>query len=94
MNEYDLLYKNEKDSIQALRDKGADFYTEAETANKNGDEYILLTVFFSAVLFLGGLSTQISTMTAKKILIIIAGLLYTFSILVVILKMPLAPGLH
>ena len=94
MKEYDLIYKGERDSIQALRDKANDFYGEAVDANKYKDDYILLTVFFSAVLFLCGLSTQISTITAKKILIVIACLLYLFSMIVVIFKMPLTWGVH
>lgn len=91
MSEYNLLYKSERDSIQALRDMAADRYSEAETANKNSDNYILLTVFFSAVLFLGGLSTQITTIKAKTLLVVMAGLFYVFSIIIVIFKMPMYP---
>jgi hypothetical protein len=92
MAEYNDIYKNLTDSIAELRTQANDLYDRANSANSNSDNYILLTVFFSAVLFLGGLSTQLISIKAKKILVGMSSVLCFFSILYLVLKMPFTGG--
>ena len=54
---------------ETLRTRADQLATEARTANQNGDNYILTTVLFAAVLFFAGVSTKLASERNRAILL-------------------------
>lgn len=54
--------------------------TEAERANKISDNYIMVTVLFAIVLFLGGIATKFELPTVRLALLILAAVVFCGSV--------------
>ena len=85
MDEYQLASQEEATRLTALAELRGE---EARDANQRGDNYVLTTVLFAAVLFFGGVSTkfgglraqQLSIVTGMVLLVVGAVILATFPI--------------
>ena len=69
-----------------LLDARADnYYSLGETAGSNADGYVRTTVYLASVLFLVGISGHFRVRTARTGLIVIGGLILTFSVVLLLL---------
>jgi hypothetical protein len=76
MPEYKLVLDRQ---VQELAAKADEMHKTANRANFVSDSYTLLTVFYSAVLFLAGLTSNFSEIRIRWVLLIPAGLLLVFA---------------
>lgn len=71
MEEYSLEPEQE---AKRLSEESAQKFKEAEQANQNSDNYVMLTVLFASVMFFGGISTQFGTPRYRITLLVIGAL--------------------
>lgn len=72
MKEYSLAVENE---MRLLRDEEEKKFVEARQANEISDKYLLLTVFFSVVLFLGGITAAFEKRLVRLSLVVLSATL-------------------
>jgi hypothetical protein len=72
MKEYSLVVENE---MRLLRDEEEKKFVEARQANEISDKYLLLTVFFSVVLFLGGITAAFEKRLVRLSLVVLSATL-------------------
>lgn len=86
MSQYNRIYMLEAQQF----DKESELkYEEAQQANKNSDNYVLLTVIYSGVLFIGGILGRVFSRQVRMILLI-TGLGISSATTVVLFFMPIA----
>lgn len=73
MKEYSLP---ELDEVNRLNDKADRKVAEAKQANQTGDNYILLTVMFSSVLFFGGICVKFRSFKLELAMLIIGAIIF------------------
>lgn len=73
MAEYTSAAQEEADRLLEIAEQRL---REAEVANQNSDNYVLLTVMFASVLFFGGISTKFDMFKIRAALIAFAMLIY------------------
>jgi len=89
--EYAEMIKKQNAESEALRKEAETSRATALYADKIGDNYLLLTILFSAVLFLGGIESKFDAMKVRLMLLSLSGLLFLFSVYRLVL-LPLAGG--
>lgn len=72
MKEYSLAVENE---MRLLRDEEEKKFVQARQANEISDKYLLLTVFFSVVLFLGGITAAFEKRLVRLSLVVLSATL-------------------
>jgi len=88
MSEYQKTFSENAEQFLA---KSTVKTQEAATANENSDNYVLLTVIFSVLLFLGGIQKKVKV--ASNLFLLIACMV-TFSLATIsLLSLPIAPKL-
>jgi hypothetical protein len=80
MVEYQLAAQAESDLLQI---EAEDYFEDALKANERSDEYILLTVISTSVLFFGGVSTKFKTNNIKVALVAFASLIFVIMLIFV-----------
>lgn len=76
-------YKSKaRDYAQSLVEKARRTFDYAKNANQQADEYVLLTVLFTSVLFFSGLSTTVKKRHLRWTLLIIGAIVFVFGIIV------------
>ena len=76
MKEYSLAVEKE---TQQARQEEATKFTEARKANETSDTYLLLTVFFTAALFLGGISAAFKRRKVKGTVLALSAITLTMA---------------
>lgn len=89
--EYAEMIKKQNAESETLRKEAEASRATALHADKIGDNYLLLTILFSAVLFLGGIESKFDVMKVRIMLLSLSGLLFLFSVYRLVL-LPLAGG--
>lgn len=77
----------ELEEAKKYEDKAAGFKKAANVADNNSDNYVLISLILSMVLFFSGMSGVVDARRNQKILLVIASLIFVFS-LILIATMP------
>lgn len=88
MEEYRLEPEQE---VKRLNEESAQKFGDARQANRNSDNYIMLTVLFASVMFFGGVSTQFENSSYRMVMLIIGALMLSVA-LAVLVSYPVAIG--
>ena len=86
MSQYNRTFASE---AQQFAEESRRNLEEAQQANKNSDNYILVTVIYSSVLFIGGILGRIFARQVRLILLI-TGLSITSVATIAVFFMPIA----
>jgi hypothetical protein len=87
---YDSLMQKRMSEADKLSLQGQDLFTQAQQANLSSDTYSLLTVIFSAVMFLGAITTKLRRNNPRIILTLVSLLLCLGGLVIIFFKMPIA----
>jgi ABC-type anion transport system duplicated permease subunit len=87
---YRELVKTRMQESEKMSKKGAEFYNEANRANRIADNYTIFTVLFSMVMFLSAIETKLIRTTPKIILTLISAIICVSVLMIVIFSMPFA----
>jgi len=90
MPEYDELMKKDMAEADRLSQQAEESRNEAQKANSNSDNYSLLTVIFSMVMFLGAITSKIAPPRLGLLNTIAAGVICTGALVLVLFVMPIA----
>lgn len=90
MPAYTELVKIRMQESETMSKKSADSYNKANKANGTADAYVMFTVLFSMVMFLGAIATKLVRTRPKMVLTILSGLICVSVLLIVIFSMPVA----
>jgi len=82
MPEYQLASEHLATAFEA---KAAKQFNQATQANQRSDNYILMTVLFSMVLFFGAISTRFELIAIQISLISIAGLIFIVAVAITVM---------
>jgi hypothetical protein len=85
MQEYEALMHALMVSSDSAAGKAQITWQQARKANSISDRYVLTTVVFSLVMFLGAVSTKLSHIQTSRLTMIIAGSIYFLTLLVLFL---------
>lgn len=88
--EYRMLIKEKFADVERLRAKGSALWDEAEVANMNSDNYVLLTVIFSVIMFFCGVATKMDNQKRAYMMNVASAIVFIIMVLIVITKMPYA----
>jgi len=80
-SEYSLADEERADELEQ---EAESFAAEAREANQNGDNYVLMTILFAAVLFFAGISSKMDAFRPRFTLLGCAVVLLTVAIVVVV----------
>jgi hypothetical protein len=80
MPEYQSTAQAESDRLQT---EAVDHLDDAHKANERSDEYILLTVIFTSVLFFAGISTKFESVNIQISLVAFASLIFVVMLILV-----------
>ncbi|MGH9921917.1 MAG: hypothetical protein ACRD38_04115 [Nitrososphaerales archaeon] len=86
MKEYDRTFAAEAEQFAKQADLKLE---EAQQANQNSDNYVLLTVLYASVLFVGSIITKFSS-RQLRLIVLIAGLVIFSMATVMLISMPVA----
>lgn len=90
MPEYELLMRSRVEESDTMNKKSTDLFNLAQQANLISDEYCFLNVLFSAVMFLGAITTKLVRNKTRIFLSIISLIMCIGGLIVVFLQMPVA----
>ena len=90
MPEYLELMKKDMAEADGLSQQAEESRNEAQKANSNSDNYSLLTVVFSMVMFLGAITSKIAPPRLGLLNTIAAGIVCTGALIVLLFVMPIA----
>jgi len=90
MPEYIELMKKDMAEADKLSQQAEGSRNEAQKANNNSDNYSLLTVVFSMVMFLGAITSKIAPPRLSLLNTIAAGIICTGALVFVFFIMPIA----
>lgn len=90
MPEYIVLYNKQYAESEKLRREAQASWKIANHAGSVADNYLLLSILFSAVLFLGGIESKFDLMKVRIMLISLSSLLFLFSLY----RLLLLPFMH
>jgi hypothetical protein len=90
MKEYQAFLKHDLVEAEAIKTKAAAYWGQADQANKNADNYVLFTVVFSMIMFIGAIATKMTHLKLTFTLIVVSGLICIGILLALFLIMPLA----
>ena len=90
MPEYIELMKKDMTEAEKLSQQAEGSRNEAQKANSNSDNYSLLTVVFSMVMFLGAITSKIAPPRLGLLNTIAAGIVCTGALVVLLFIMPIA----
>jgi hypothetical protein len=90
MPEYLELMKKDMAEADTLSHQAEESRNEAQKANSNSDNYSLLTVVFSMVMFLGAITSKIAPSRLGLLNTIAAGVICTGALVLVFFVMPIA----
>jgi len=90
MPEYLELMKKDMAEADRLSQQAEESRNEAQKANSNSDNYSLLTVVFSMVMFLGAITSKIAPPRLGLLNTIAAGVICTGALVLVLFVMPIA----
>lgn len=90
MHEYESLMQKRLSESEKLNAKSQDVFNKAQEANLVSDNYIFLTVMFSAVMFLGAITTKLSRNRTRLLLSLVSFLICLAGLIVVFFQMPMA----
>lgn len=88
MPQYDKLTKKLLAKADDYTNTGQHLWREAERANNHGDNYVLLSVIFSMAMFLGAIATKMARLKLVRIVLIVAGVICCFALLLLFFMMP------
>ena len=90
MEEYKALMKKDLIEVEKFRKQGDEYWDDAQKANSNADKYVLFTVIFSMVMFLGAIGTKMTHIRVSFGLIILSGFICMAILVFIFLFMPMA----
>jgi hypothetical protein len=90
MPQYESLMRQRFAESATMNAKGEAMFTHAQEANLNSDEYGFLTVLFSAVMFLGAVTTKLERNRTKLFLSLVSLLICIGGLLIIFFHMPIA----
>jgi hypothetical protein len=90
MPEYLDLYNKQYAEGEKLRREAQASWKIASHAGRVADNYLLLSILFSAILFLGGIESKFDLMKVRIMLLSLSGLLFLFSLY----RLILLPFMH
>ena len=90
MPEYELLMRNQVEESEKMNKKSADLFNLAQKANLISDEYCFLNVLFSAVMFLGAITTKLVRNRPRIFLSIISLIMCIGGLIIIFLQLPIA----
>jgi hypothetical protein len=90
MEEYKMLAASAQAAADSANQKADFLWKEAEYNNKISDHYILYTVIFSMVMFLGALATKLTHPKVTFAGILFAGAIFLISVILLFFSMPIA----
>ena len=89
-DEYRTLTNKSFAEVNKLKDDGGVLWDEAEQANMNSDNYVLITVVFSVIMFFCGVTAKLTNLQRAWVMNIISACILAFMLVVLITKMPYA----
>ncbi|MBS3922166.1 MAG: hypothetical protein KGZ37_03340 [Nitrosarchaeum sp.] len=89
MSEYKKTFSED---AKKFADNAALKWGDALQANKNSDSYMLLTVIYASVLFIGAILSNFSEIKLRMFLLILSGVIFVIAT-VGLFSLPLAPSL-
>jgi hypothetical protein len=90
MPEYLALTDKGLEESRQLDNKADLYWNQAQTANTNSDNYSLLTVIFSMIMFIGAITTKLSHIRLSFTLIVVSGFICIAILALLFFYMPLA----
>jgi hypothetical protein len=90
MPEYEALMRDRVAESTELNKQSGEMYNQAQNANLVSDEYCFLNVLFSAVMFLGAITTKLVRNRARIILSVLSLLMFLGGLIIVFFQMPVA----
>jgi hypothetical protein len=90
MPEYDSLMQKRVSEAEKMSEQGQGLFTSAQQANLASDTYSLLTVIFSAVMFLGAITTKLVRNKPRLILTLVSLLLSLAGLIFIFFQLPVA----
>ena len=90
MPEYESLMKGQVAESEKMSRRGEEQFDLAQQANLISDEYCFLNVLFSAVMFLGAITTKLVRNRTRIFLSIVSLIMCVGGLIVVFLQMPVA----
>jgi hypothetical protein len=91
MPEYELLMEKRSEESQKMSAKGQEMFNAAQEANKIGDNYSLLTVMLSMVMFLGAITTKLVRTMPRLVLTELSALIFIGVMILLFFFFPVAP---
>ena len=88
MPQYQLAAQAEAERLQ---EEAGQRSTEARQANKNGDNYVVMTVLFATVLFFAGISGKMA-LRRNRILVLTLGVVLLVAAAIVVATLPIEPS--
>ena len=89
MPAYRELQKKRMSECDKLNEKAGELFVQADKANRIADNYTLFTVLFSMVMFLGAIATKAARPQIGIALIVFAGVICVFVLIVLFSTMPI-----
>lgn len=87
MDEYKRTFSEQSKQLQ---DKALSKLDEAQKANQNSDNYVLFTVIYASIIFLGSIATKFSSPKLNKICILIGAVLFIAVTVSMLMFLPIA----
>lgn len=87
MDEYKRTFSEQ---AKQLQDRALSSLDEAQQANQNSDNYVLFTVIYASIIFLGSIATKFSSPKLNKICVLIGMVLFIAVTSSMLILMPIA----
>jgi len=81
LDSYRLAKQQESDRLEA---KATAHFDAGRDANQNGDNYVLATIFFAAVLFFAGVGTKFKGQGVRRMMISLATIVFLIGLIAII----------
>src|SRR4030095_11708044 len=90
MPEYEQLMEKRSEESQKMSAKGQEMFNAAQKANKIGDNYSLLTVMLSMVMFLGAITTKLVRNMPRLVLTVMSAIIFIGVMILLFFFFPVA----
>ena len=87
MEEYKRTFAEQAEQMEQLAQSKRD---EAQQANQNSDNYVLFTVIYASIIFLGSIATKFSSERVNRICVMIGAVLFVVITASMLVLMPIA----
>ena len=87
MEEYKRTFAEQAEQMEQLAQSKRD---EAQQANQNSDNYVMFTVIYASIIFLGSIATKFSSERVNRICVMIGAVLFVVITASMLVLMPIA----